>query len=360
MIGSGSLLFNLAPYTKIPYEDIATLALRSVVEESPALRSAFTKVLCDHLYIPQVDNICEYRTQVTGNKLERPDVVGFDGTGKEVLICEAKFYAGLTENQPDTYLERLRKDNGKGLVFLCPNNRIHGLWKQLAERDGAEPIEGHDDCVSVQGVRMGIVGWEELLETLLMVSERNSAEMRPDIQELKVYCEQMIAANTFIPFASEDLGADVPASMERYYTVMDRLRDLLFTKKEYGITQRGEGKGKGSLHSQPQAYGDYYIYMRTNEFCTSLYFDKYAWRQSGSTMTPFWLEIKNLGWKQDESVMAYLHSLPEEKTEKSRSGSILIALETPIGLTLEETVQALCNQVLYHIDRYTEFKSKIV
>ena len=77
-------------------------------------------------------------------------------------------------------------------------------------------------------------------------------------------------------------------------------------------------------------------------------------------MTPFWFEIKNLGWKQDESVMAYLHSLPEEKTEKSRSGSILIALETPIGLTLEETVQALCNQVLYHIDRYTEFKSKIV
>lgn len=360
MIGSGSLLFNLAPYTKIPYEDIATLALRSIIEESPTLRIAFTKVLCDHLYVSPVENIYEYRTQVTGKKLERPDIVGFDDAGKEVLICEAKFYAGLTENQPDAYLERLQKDNGKGLVFLCPNDRIHGLWKQLVERDGVEPVDGHQDCVSVRGVRMGIVGWEELLETLLMVSERNSAEMRPDIQELKVYCEQMVASNTFIPFASEDLGADVSAGMERYYIVMDRVRDLLLAKKEYGITQRARDKGKGSLHSQPQAYGDYYIYMQTSELCTSLFFDKYAWRQLGSVITPFWFELKNSGWKQDESIMAYLHSLSEGKTEKSRAGSILIALETPIGLSLEETVQDLCNQVLCHIDGYMEFSKRIV
>ena len=357
MIGSGSLLFNLAPFTKIPYEDIATLALRSIVEESPALRNAFTKVLCDHLYIPPDESVCEYRTQVTGKKLERPDIVGFDGAGIEVLICEVKFYAGLTENQPDTYLERLQKENGKGLIFLCPNDRIHGLWKQLSDRDDSEPVEGHEDCISVYGVRMGIVGWEELLETLLTVSERNSGEMRPDIQELKVYCEQMVAANTFVPFASEDLGADVPAGIERYYIVMNRLRDLLFTKKEYGITQ---GTGRSQWKSTPQMGGDYYIYMKAKECCPHLFFDKHAWRQHSSVYTPFWLALESIDARQDEGVKAYINQLPEEMTEKSgKPGVLLIALETPVGLTLEETVRDLCDQVLGHINGYMEFIRKL-
>lgn len=352
---TGSLLFNLAPYTKIPQEDIATLSLRSIIEESPALRIAFTKLLCDHLYIPLDENVCHYKTQVTGNKLERPDIVGFDKNEKEVLICEAKFYAALTENQPRTYLERLRERNGKGLVFLCPKNRINGLWKQLSEVHGAESVKNGEYCVSVRGIRMGIVSWEELLNTLETVSQRNDAEMMVDLQELDVFCKRIIDNKIFRPFSEADFGADVAISIERYYEVMDELRDRLLSNNVYGITQQGE---KRPLHSEPQRGGDYYIYMRANECCPCIYFDKYAWQEPNSVYTPFWLVINSLNWKQNEDVKAYIHSLPEELVERNKRGELLIALEPPIGLSIDETSKELCNQVLSYIDGYIKSINK--
>ncbi|MDA0336588.1 MAG: hypothetical protein O2782_15610, partial [bacterium] len=39
--------------------------------------------------------------------MERPDVVGSSATGEEVIILEGKFDAGLTKNQPNSYLSRL-------------------------------------------------------------------------------------------------------------------------------------------------------------------------------------------------------------------------------------------------------------
>ena len=49
-----------------------------------------------------------YECQSIGDDNERPDMSGTDSDGNEVIMCEAKFYAGLTYNQPLTYLERLR------------------------------------------------------------------------------------------------------------------------------------------------------------------------------------------------------------------------------------------------------------
>ncbi len=58
---------------------------------------------------------------------------GIDRNGHEVILLEMKFYAGITENQPNGYLERLIKENGKALAFVCPEQRRVSLWSKIKE-----------------------------------------------------------------------------------------------------------------------------------------------------------------------------------------------------------------------------------
>ena len=61
-----------------------------------------------------------------------------------MILCEAKFYAGLTINQPNTYLDRLKKENGLGLVFICPAARKITLWSKLIELCEHRKLEKND------------------------------------------------------------------------------------------------------------------------------------------------------------------------------------------------------------------------
>ena len=54
-----------------------------------------------------VGEIGQVRTQPTGKEGERPDLAGVDREGRECVLIEAKFWAGLTSNQPVAYLKRL-------------------------------------------------------------------------------------------------------------------------------------------------------------------------------------------------------------------------------------------------------------
>ena len=73
-----------------------------------------------------------YYTQNTGKELERPDISGINKNGKEVFLIEAKFWASLTPNQPNGYLERL--EEGTVLMFLVPNKRKRTVFKEIKNR----------------------------------------------------------------------------------------------------------------------------------------------------------------------------------------------------------------------------------
>ena len=65
----------------------------------------------------------------------KPDLAGYDESGREHVLIEAKFEAKLTPNQPDTYLKRLRQKSQPSVVlFVAPAERHEGLWKELLDR----------------------------------------------------------------------------------------------------------------------------------------------------------------------------------------------------------------------------------
>ena len=152
-----SLLAHLYPYIKGSQEDIATFSLQYLLSQSSKLNAAFTKFAADTMGIDLEERL-QYLCQVTGEseEKERPDMVGTDADGAEVVLFEMKFYASLTANQPNTYLDRLRKNGGKGLLFICPMARKTSLWAKLQELCGTETDEISKFCVSANGVNLAI------------------------------------------------------------------------------------------------------------------------------------------------------------------------------------------------------------
>ena len=114
---AGALLAHLYSRINGSQEDVATAALQYIISSSAELKRAFNKLLADVIKI-EFDPDTRYSLQSVGKNKERPDMSGADSDGKEIILCEMKFYAGLTFNQPNTYLDRLKEENGKALVFV--------------------------------------------------------------------------------------------------------------------------------------------------------------------------------------------------------------------------------------------------
>ena len=119
-------------------EDIASEGLAYILQRSKSARLAINKIIKSDCGLDLED--LSFKTQNSGDKLERPDISGFNNDGKEVLILEAKFWASLTDNQPIEYLERL-KSNNSALVFICPTLRVRPVFDELLKRVKAAQLQ---------------------------------------------------------------------------------------------------------------------------------------------------------------------------------------------------------------------------
>jgi len=153
-----------------------------------------------------------YRAEVSGDDLERPDVVGFDDQSREVAILEGKFYAGLTDNQPNAYLPRLSKAGGGLLLFVVPDRRVPRLWEEVTSRarrrselGPCQELAGSTRYVqSSDGVTLMMTSWRELLDTMMVASKAAAESITADIFQLQVLCAK-IEGEAFSPFDSREL-----------------------------------------------------------------------------------------------------------------------------------------------------------
>ena len=103
-----SLLAHMYSHIRGSQEDIATYSLQYLVSKSAELNRTFTNLLGNSLG-KDLGNNLRYSCQAAGEDLERPDMSGANADNEEVVLCEAKFYAALTENQPKEYQHIFRK-----------------------------------------------------------------------------------------------------------------------------------------------------------------------------------------------------------------------------------------------------------
>lgn len=208
-----SLLAHLHTRIKGSPEDVATLSLCYILENSKSARKAFSEYISQIIGIGNLPEL-NFRTQIIGDNSERPDISGYDFENNELVLCESKFWAGLTDNQPLGYIKRLR-DNGvsaeKALIFICPHKRIISLWGELLRLCNISNTLIDEKAIQyrtiVDGVHMTIISWRTITDMLMHVLSSEHAQLVGDLQQLKGLCEEM-DEHAFIPFVLEDFGID--------------------------------------------------------------------------------------------------------------------------------------------------------
>ena len=336
---ANSLLAFLYSRIKGSQEDTATLSLNYILGRSEILCSAFTRLLSERLHLEYIP--LAYSPQVIGKQKERPDIVGFNGTQKRIII-EAKFFASLTENQPNTYLASL--DGQGGLVFLCPESRLNWLWDYLVNSVQCQPIGQDQYCVDVNGTHMAIVSWYDMFSYLQSFSDSKAPESMEDLHQLWGYCKQ-IEESSFFPFSEDDFDPGIARSIDRYYYVVDETVANLFSRKDISAT-------KFRTRQQAQWFG-LSQYLSVEGIGVGIHHHREIWKKS-SPSSPFSLEIFSRG----EALDKYLASLGSRMVERDNKGIRHIVLKPPIGLELRESAQFLADQVIEHVQKINALREK--
>jgi hypothetical protein len=282
-------------------EDIATEGINYILNRSSLARQGIRSLIYQNLgfELPEI----HYRTQATGENLERPDIVGTTTDGKELLIIESKFWAALTDNQPNEYLNRLKHHNAV-LLFVCPNLRVRSLWEELNERIKSYSTntlinqDKHQIHIDDQK-HVLICTWAQILGTVKEnLIQGNEYNLISDINQIIGFCNT-IDRNTFLPITSEDLSPKFAKRLSSYYNLVDKVLDEM--KKLIPVDLSG-------MKATPQKNG-YCRYLKVNDLGLSLMLNFDLWAQDADT--PFWIGFQRVNtpsWIVDEGIKNKVHA----------------------------------------------------
>jgi len=333
-----SLLAHLYSHIRGSQEDVATLSLQYIISQSSELCKGFNNLIGSKLHADLTD-VIKYSCQATGEGMERPDMSGKDCSGNELVLCEAKFYAGLTANQPTAYINRLKEADGKGLIFICPKARIISLWSKLQELCKNEAVEIIDSsCIKVNGVAMAIISWAEIIFELQRIAVASVPEALSDLNQLDGYCKEM-DMTAFIPFSSEELGAITARKQKRYTDVIIKTAELIHADDKFVTTKATRGSYNGGFEYK----------MDLDKYRIHIAYDENMWLNMSSKESPFWLLIKNKDGDQDENISTMLNNLPDLMTDDGVWNLTYIALEPKVNVPLDEVAEDLVSQIYNYI-----------
>jgi len=113
------------------YENVATEALAFILHSNNSARNGMMKLL--RSIAPDMPDL-HFRTQQT-EVSTRSDMRGDDNENEPRVFIENKFWAGLTDNQPRTYLELLAEyPQTSILLIVVPDEREHTMWLEVIRR----------------------------------------------------------------------------------------------------------------------------------------------------------------------------------------------------------------------------------
>ena len=336
--GGESLLAHLAGKLSSHHEDIAVEALGYILRSKPAV-GVLEGMLRDGG--ADVGRIASFRTQVTEGQT-RPDLVGFDGQeGGECVLIEAKFWAGLTDNQPNAYLERLGA--GKALLFVAPELRIPTLWPELLRLAGVEDMRSHPEETDFKSVTTGagkrlmLISWRRLLDRLEAAGD---SQLRCEIQQLRGLADRH-DADAFLPLRQEDSAPEIPRRLLS-------LRPLVDDATKRAVDQ--EYADISGLNVRPTANG-YGRYLRLGGGGAWFGISSDLWARGSYPDTPLWLRFWR--WRGDPNEAQWPSTLTalghlvrkDPPSAFEHDGGVIVPIDLPTGVEYDAVLDSVVNRL---------------
>jgi hypothetical protein len=214
--------------------------------------------------------------------------VGYDGDGDQIVVMEAKFWAGLTDNQPVQYVERLPDEKPALLLFLAPATRLRTLWPELRRRmmEGGRSL-GADRWITSDLVHaaindrhwLALTSWSSSLRVVKGELEgAGEHENATDVRQLQGLCARM-DSEAFLPLTGQDLASTGGRRILDFCRLID---DGVSTLRHKGLVST-----KGLRATGGSGFYTRYITLVGIGCALGLYSDLWSRRAE----TPIWLKV---------------------------------------------------------------------
>ncbi|MBA2882214.1 hypothetical protein HNR65_002555 [Desulfosalsimonas propionicica] len=286
--------------------------------------------------------VLRFETQKAEENI-RPDMWGYDNDGPRVFI-ENKFWAGLTEHQPVSYLEKLAAYNRPSIIlFVVPDAREQILWRELCRRlqeagiaaTGKNTLSGPITlaAATATGPVMALASWTRLISALAL-SVADDPFARNDLAQLQALCEAA-DIDAFVPILPRhvtdqrmpafvlQLNAIVQASVE--LAVSENILTLNGLKPQASWNRIGRYI-KFSFENGPGVW-------------VGLHFD--LWKQYGETL--LWMVFSQTDWGRALQSKPLLEpwAAREDKFVAFQNSELAIALNLVFGEDKDHVVRRL-------------------
>ena len=325
-------------------ENVATEALAFILQSSKAAQVGMAKLL--RSVVPDLPNLW-FRTQQTEGDT-RPDLWGLDEKGAVHVFVENKFWAGLTDCQPVSYLRRLaERPHPSLLLVVVPAAREKAVWRELINRLRAAefPSEILPACSGASliartrlGPVLALTNWTTLL-AFLEAETAEDLQARNDISQVRALCEE--ADNSaFFPFTREEMSEQrIPALMLQLTGLVEAASALAF---EDGVLFRDRLK--------PQAnegrIGRYASILSEQRCGGWLGIHLGLWKEHGQS--PFWVLFSASDWGRAGEVRAILEPWAAQTgvfVATQPNGDFVVAIEIWCGQEKVAVVRAIVDQL---------------
>ena len=332
MDGDLTLLAHMVRRLTSQVEDAATEALAFILNKSEACRRAVGRFLQGEGLEPET--ITRVATQIAFDDGSRPDVVGYDESNVPRLLVEAKFWAGLTDRQPNAYLANLPRSGPAVLLFVVPTARLESLWCEVKSRTErcytlariSESGSLRSAAVEGDNRHLMMTDWNDILGALHKAA--GGPETKFEIAQLRGLAEDMeMETDAFLPLNAGELDPKTPRRMLSLMRLVDE------------TVERAEASGcvtdpwRDTAWSYNWNYVGYYgKYMYLNGVCVwfGVYFKK--WAQHG--MSPLWVWPRE---KEDRELLRNMHC----KTPDNAYFPVDLPLGVDYNAVLEHTVSQI-------------------
>jgi len=344
---SSSLLAHLTKNFAPHPENVATEALSHILAHSASARNGLTSILSG----TGISENLSYRTQqAEGDALARPDLTGRDDQGRNVVLVEAKFWAGLTDNQPNTYIAMLADDVPSTLCFLIPQERMTSLWPEVCSRasdTGFSVSMEHDG--EYKSARLAgnkhllMTTWTTVLTAIETAATASGETLTlSDVSQLRGLCEEQ-EAEGFLPIRPGEFGPEAPRRILGLMNVIDQVINGLAQTERISLA----GLRATPLRNGYRRYFDAMPKILPSQF--GLEYNLDFWRQYEH---PMWLwGHREYGSLIRQEFVDYERAVPTRLIRED-SGDIFFRIDLPIGAEIDDVVRNISLQIQEILDRF--------
>jgi hypothetical protein len=276
-------------------ENLCSESLALIINHSEILQNTFAKFVNQRLQLDlPLQTPIHLENQIHSVQDSAiPDVQIRDDSGRTYLL-EAKFWSGLTENQPNKYLERIRRNNGGALIFLVPDRRLTHIQSEVKKRMD-HVHECHQEGTNLQiedWATVGFIGWSELLAALWAAAEKgNDPNILHNLYQIRSVVDKMDRSG-FVPF---DPLLFSPVTGKFRDQLMDLVDELVENNPRFNTDNLKTGGNKYS----------YARFFKLDGLGCFLYHSSELWMLHQET--PLYFCISSKDWKTGERISIMEH-----------------------------------------------------